>query len=261
MARRRYSTDLSDPEWQIIGGWLPSDKPGGRPRKYPLREIVNGIFYVTRAGCQWRLLPHDFPPWWTVYFYFRLWKLLGLWEIINANLRDGLRIEAGRAVYPSAVIIDSQSVKTTEVGGEHGYDAGKKINGRKRHILVDTLGLLLKIVVHPASVQDRDGAKMLLGKMVGRMPRLVRIWADGAYAGQLVEWTSITLGAALDIVKRSDDVRGFKVLPRRWVVERTFGWFGRNRRLSKDYERKPSSSESFAYASMIRLMLRRIEPS
>ena len=226
-----------------------------------LREIINAIFYLTRTGCQWRLLPHDFPPWWTVYFYFRLWKLLGLWESINADLRGALRVRDRRDVHPSAAVIDSQSVKTTEVGGEHGYDAAKKINGRKRHILVDTLGLLLKIVVHPANIQDRDGAKMLFEKMVGHVPRLARIWADGAYCGKLIEWTHSTLGVMLDVVKRSDDISGFKVVPRRWVVERTFGWLGRNRRMSKDYERTTSSSEAFAYASMIRLMLRRLEPS
>lgn len=258
MDRKHYGTDLSDAEWEVIKSLLPAENPGGRPRKYPLREIVNGIFYVARSGCQWRLMPHDFPPWWTVYFYFRFWKLLGLWEAINADLRSKLRLEDGRNVQPSAAIVDSQSVKTTESGGERGYDAGKKINGRKRHILVDTLGLLLKVVVHPASAQDRDGGRMLLETVVGHMPRLQRIWADGAYAGQLVEWASTSLGATLEIVKRSDDVRGFKVLPRRWVVERTFGWLGRYRRLSKDYEKTTASSETFIYASMTRLMLRRL---
>jgi putative transposase len=256
--RRHYETDLSDREWEIVKPHLPSNKPGGRPRKYPLLEIINAIFYVTRSGCQWRLLPHEFPPWWTVYFYFRLWKIHGIWEALNAELRVTLRSAEGRDEQPSAAIVDSQSVKTTEVGGEHGYDAGKKVNGRKRHLLVDTLGLLLKIVVHPANVQDRDGAKLLFESVEGKLPRLARIWADGAYTGKLVEWTREKLGATLDIVKRNDDVQGFVALPRRWVVERTFGWLGRSRRLSKDYERTMTSSEAFAYAAMVRLMLRRM---
>jgi putative transposase len=258
MPQSRYNSDVSDREWGILKVLLPADNPTGRPRQYSLRRIINGIFYVTRTGCQWRMLPNDFPPWWTVYFYFRAWKLAGLWEDLNALLRRQIRQADGREAEPSAAIIDSQSVKTTEAGGVRGYDAGKKINGRKRHILVDTLGLLLTTVVHSAAIQDRDGAKLLLEKIIGHSTRLALIWADGGYAGQLIEWVNTHVGVKLEIVKRSDDVKGFKVLPRRWVVERTFGWLCRNRRLCKDYERTASSSEAFIYTSMVRLMVRRL---
>jgi putative transposase len=207
------------------------------------------------------MLPHDFPNWKTVYHYFRLWRIQGIWEQLHDRLRNEVRKDAGREASPSAAVIDSQSLKTTEAGGPRGFDAGKQVNGRKRHIIVDTMGLPLAVVVHAASIQDRDGAKLVMMKIAGRFPRLRLIWADGACAGQLIDWVKAFGDWILDIVKRPANQKGFVLLPRRWVVERTLPWICRNRRLSKDYEQRIETSEAVVLLSMIHLMLPRLAPS
>tara|TARA_B100001971_G_C17954407_1_gene414199 strand:- start:44 stop:679 length:636 start_codon:yes stop_codon:yes gene_type:complete len=204
------------------------------------------------------MLPHEFPPWGTVWYYFRQWRIDETWHRIHSQLYSQVRQLEGRQCSPSAAIIDSQSVKTTEQGGPRGYDAGKNVNGRKRHIIVDTIGLLLAVVVHAASIQDRDGAKLVLRKLKGKFPRLKLIWADGGYCGSLVNWVLEFGKWILEIVSRPKDQKGFVVLPRRWVVERTFAWLSRNRRLSKDYERLCDTSETMIKIAMIHLMLKRL---
>lgn len=218
-----------------------------------MREILNGIFYIVRGGCSWRMLPKDLPPWGTVHYYYGRFRRMGLWAKINAALREQVRVRAKRHPTPSAALLDSQTVKTTEKGGKRGYDAGKKINGRKRHIVVDTLGLLLTVLVHSADIQDYHAAPAVLWRLHGRFPRLRRIWADASYAG-LVGWVRRVCHWTLEIVRRPEETKGFAVLPRRWVVERTFAWLGRYRRLSKDYEQLPQSSESMILLAMINLM-------
>ena len=246
--RESYPTDLSDAEWQEIELLIPKPKTNrGRKRKHPLREILDAIFYLLRAGCAWRLLPHDFPPWKTVYHYFRLWRKDGTWEQINTALRIRLREADGREPEPSAAILDSQSVKTTSVKGIRGYDAGKKVKGRKRHILVDTLGLLLTVVVHTANIQDRDGAKHVLGKAKLLFSRLHLIWADGGYAGKLIDWVKCTCNWILEIVKRDPNTKGFQVLPRRWVVERTLSWLGKRRSIRVRWCKKPENWLAFVH--------------
>lgn len=274
MKRKHYITDINNDEWKLLSPCLPTPKTGGRPREHSIREILNAIFYITKSGCSWRLLPHDFPPWKTVYHYFRLWRLDGTWKHLNDVLRTSVRLKSKRDSQPSAAIIDSQSVKTTNVGGPKGFDNAKKVNGRKRHLLVDTQGLLLGVKVHTADISDRDGSKLLLTPLKSQLPRLSHLWADSGYSGQVAQWIQSTLGWTVEIVKHWwTGVRGFwlspgqeppvipsgfHVLPHRWIVERTFAWLGFSRRLSKDYERLPESSESFIYVAMSRIMIRRL---
>lgn len=254
-----YTSDLTDPKWKLIRSCFPKPSTTGRPREHSYRELLNAIFYLSRTGCQWRNLPTDFAPWRTVYHYFRLWKRSGLWATLHARLREQVRLLAGRHRHASAGIIDSQSVKSTECSSARGYDAGKKVNGRKRHLLVDTMGLMLWVLVLPANIQDRDGAKQLLECFFGqaRRRRVKHIWADGGYAGALVAWVRTVWQCTLEIVKRSE-LHTFRVLPRRWVVERTFGWLGRYRRLNRDYERLAPTGETMVYLAMIQLMLTRL---
>lgn len=258
--RQRYASDLTDEQWEAIRSLLPLENKGpGRPIELDMREVVNAIFYLNRTGCQWENLPHDFPNHNSVYYHYRKWCVDGTWRAVNQALRKQERQKRDRNPQPSAGIIDSQSVKTTEAGGERGYDAGKGVNGRKRHILVDTVGNVLEVIVHAASIQDRDGAKMLLAKLTdGLVEKIQRIWADAAYRGQLVDWVREHLNAVLDVVERDPDQEGFVVLPRRLVVERTLAWLGRYRRLSKDYEHCLWSSEGMVYIASIQTMLKRL---
>jgi putative transposase len=258
--RKTYPTDLSDAQWSCLLSYLPTPKAQGRPRIHSLRDVLDAIFYVLKSGCHWRLLPHDFPPWPTVYYHFRKLRLSGAWGLIYRALRSAERNRAGKNADASAAIMDSQSVKTTEEGARsNGYDAYKNVKGRKRHLLVDTLGLPLSVYVTSADVQDRVGARCILAGLKPFVPRLKKIWADGAYAGEkLAGWLEEQGGWELQIVERDRGVKGFEVLPRRWIVERTFSWLIRNRRLSKDYERLVQTSETFIKVAMIRLMLRRL---
>lgn len=254
--RSGYASHVTDREWAILLPILPLPFKRGRPRKTDLRMIIDAIFYLLQSGCQWDMLPKDFPPWQTVYRYFRAWRCDGTWSRVHDVLYVRCRDLDGKEHSPSVAIIDAQSCKTgSDARGDTGYDAGKKVKGRKRHIVVDTLGLILNVVVHSASIQDRDGAALVLNKITNRFPFIEKIFADGGYAGPIAQKNS---PRPLEIIKRSDKAKGFEVLPKRWIVERTFAWLGINRRLVKDFERAANAALTFIHIAMIKLMTRRL---
>ena len=259
----RYPSDVTDDEWAHIAPLIPPAKRGGRKRNVDVRDVVNGLMYILSTGCQWREIPKDLPPRSTLFGYFELWDYDGTLDRIHHSVYVKCREAIGREASPTACVIDSQSVKGAEKGAcidPSGYDAGKKIKGKKRHILVDTVGLLLHAIVHPANIQDRDGGVLVLGTLFGRFPFLKKLFADGGYQGPVFDHPrkKILPHLETEIVKRSDTAVGFEVIPRRWVVERTFAWLGRCRRLAKDFENRTRTARAFLLLASIRLMLRKL---
>jgi putative transposase len=256
-----YPTDLNDTEWTQIAPYLPEPKHTGRPREIAWREIMNGMFYIVKNGCVWRAMPHDLPAWQTVYYYFRLFQTSQLWEKLNMIIREGVRVKEGREPQASAMILDSQSAKSAEGGKEIGFDGGKLVKGRKRNLITDSLGLVVLAKVTAANVQDVHAGKQILSELKKRselISRLQKIFADGGYRGDLLNWVKDELQAEMEIVLKLGDQKGFQVLPKRWVIERTNAWISRNRRMARDYERLAETSEAFLYVLMIRLGLRRL---
>ncbi len=254
-----YDTDLLDPHWQLLQPLLPASQSRGRPRT-PLRPVLNAILFLAKSGCPWRLLPKSFPPWKTVYHHFRQWSRDGRWSAINDCLRSHLRTRQGRRSRPTAAVLDSQTVRSDPHGGPVGCDAAKKTKGRKRFLLVDTLGLALGAAVQPANTPEREGAQQLLGPLLPYFSWLRKLWVDGGYSGgAFAQWVrDCRPQLEVEVVKRSDPLGGFKVLPRRWVVERTFAWLMQHRRLVCDYERSESSATAWIFVALIRVMLRRM---
>ena len=264
MKRKPYPSDLTDEQWAALEGLIPPAKPGGCPRQHPMRDVLNALFYHHREGCSWRALPHDFGvPWKTAYNYFRAWIASGTWDHLVDTLRQRTRTAAGRDPQPRAAYIDSQSVKTTQGGEQRGYDKAKNVQGRKRHIVVDSLGLLLAVVVTAANVDDAQGARQLFEEMPGGCyPRLRVVWGDSKYHNYALEnWmVGHRLPYRVGVVSRPEDKKGWVKLPKRWVVERTLAWLGRYRRLSKDYEKLTETSAAMVQVSAIHHMLRRLKP-
>jgi len=260
MLNQTYPSDLTDSQWEHIKDLLPAVKARGRPRELEVRQVVNALLYLVVGGVQWRMLPREYPCWQSVYYYFRLWQRDGTWRRVHDSLRARTRRKAGRHKHPTAGCLDSQTVRCAHTPSSRGFDQAKRCVGRKRHVLVDTLGLLLAVTVTSAAVADRDVARALLSRLAGSRKKLRRIWVDGGYRGPLVQWVAQNFRFCLQLVLRTDE-QAFVILPRRWVVERTFAWFGFNRRLARDYERLTDTSETMIYLTMTRLMLRRLSRS
>lgn len=255
----RYASDMTDAEWRLIARRLPPRRRLGRPREVDLRKVVEAILFILSTGCQWRALPREFPPYSTVQGYFYAWRDTGLWQRMVRALVRKARRKLGRKPKPTAAVIDSQSAATAQAGGPRGYDAGKRVYGRKRHIVTDTDGLLLAVHVHPANVQDVHGAVPLLERLRHRFPKLRHVFADRIYRGeQLVNAISHCGPWTIEIVERPPGVKGFQLLPRRWVIERTFAWFGRCRRLAKDFEGSSATEVAWLLVAHLRLLTRRL---
>jgi putative transposase len=260
-SNQSYPTDLNDTEWTQIAPYLPEPKTTGRPREIPWREILNGLFYIVKNGCSWRAIPHDLPIWQTVYYYFRFFQKNQMWEQLNRIIRERVRVKEGREPQASAMIIDSQSAKSAEGGEEIGFDGGKFVRGRKRSLVTDTIGLVVLAKVTAANLADVHAGKQILTKLKEKpelIERLLKIFADGGYRGELVSWVLEELHADMEIVLNLAEQKGFQVIPKRWVIERTNAWITRNRRMARDYERLTETSEAFIYILMIRIGLRRL---